>query len=367
MVDYQSEHPPYVIRSHVTHHTWRHAFHHTTSRLGRKREILLHPKSIPRLAELGDHTMGCRTSASPVIRSVHHHDYSVYPSVPEFRFPLRFMFPIFILFHVSVLIHIFRSVLISILKPQPQPWHMPDSRYPDMFSLVLIRSDPHVCSSVWNQHWLSLELTVWTSEPSSVSHPKFEDSRRLVAQHISWSQVLAENIEPRYALGPSLAHNTIELPIWFTSGETLVLWFLLTSLDNSCTVVLRHNWPDIISWLTGYWVKSLSAQTQTNCYAPSHIPGSGRALDLEQVLLWSNRRFGNDFIIKDRSQTKMTRREDIQRHQIYVHIGYSLLKFGDDSNTVWFVVVFCLFCVRFCSVLCKQKRSYSLGRWLSAP
>ena len=82
---------------------------------------VLHPKSIPRLAELGDCTMGCRTLASPLIRSVHYHDYSVHPSVPEFRFPLHFMFPIFALFHVSVLIRIFRSVLFSIPKPDPRP------------------------------------------------------------------------------------------------------------------------------------------------------------------------------------------------------------------------------------------------------
>ena len=94
---------------------------HTTSRLGRKREILLHPKSIPRLAELGDHTMGCRTSASPLIRSVRYHDYSIHPSVSEFRFPLHFMFPIFALFHVSVLIRIFRSVLFSTPEPEPRP------------------------------------------------------------------------------------------------------------------------------------------------------------------------------------------------------------------------------------------------------
>ena len=117
------------------------------------------------------------------------------------------MFPIFVLFHVSVPIRNFRSVLFLIPEPEPRPWHMPDSLYPAMFSLVLIHSDPHVCSPVWNRHWLSLELTIQTSEPSSVSCPKFEDSRRLVAQHISWSRVLAENIEPRYALGPSPAHN----------------------------------------------------------------------------------------------------------------------------------------------------------------
>ena len=122
------------------------------------------------------------------------------------------MFPIFILFHVSVLIRIFRSILFSIPKPEPRPWYIPDSRYPDMFSLVLIRSNPHVWSSVGNWHWLSLELTVQTSKPSSVPHLKFEDSRRLVVQHISWSQVLTENIEPRYALGPSPAHNSNPLP-----------------------------------------------------------------------------------------------------------------------------------------------------------
>ena len=82
---------------------------------------MLHPKSIPRLAELGDRTMGCRTSASPLIRSVRYHDYSVHPSIPEFRFPLRFMFPIFAFFHVSVLICIFRSVLFLIPEPEPRP------------------------------------------------------------------------------------------------------------------------------------------------------------------------------------------------------------------------------------------------------
>ena len=84
---------------------------------------MLHPKSILRLAELSDRTMGCRTSVSPAISSVHHHDYSVYPSVPEFHSPtfhvsdLRFV----VLFHVSVLIRIFRSVLFSIPEPKPQP------------------------------------------------------------------------------------------------------------------------------------------------------------------------------------------------------------------------------------------------------
>ena len=121
--------------------------------------FLLHPKSIPRLAELGDRTKGCRTSASPLIRSVH-------PSVPEFRSPYiscfrsSFCFTFLFLLAFSVLFY-FRSP-----NPEPRPWHMPNSRYPAMFSLVLICSDPHVCSSVWNRHWLSLELTIRTSEPS---------------------------------------------------------------------------------------------------------------------------------------------------------------------------------------------------------
>ena len=83
---------------------------------------LLHPKSIPRLAELGDHTMGCRTSVSPAIRSVRHHDYSILPipslnSVPPhvscFRSSSCFMF--LFLFAFSVLFY-FRS-----LSPNPDP------------------------------------------------------------------------------------------------------------------------------------------------------------------------------------------------------------------------------------------------------
>ena len=169
---------------------------------------LLHPKLIPRLAELGDRTVGCRTSASPLIHSVHHHDYSVYPSVPEFHSPHVSCFWSLFCFMFPFLFAFFAPFYFWTLNPEPRPWCMPDSRYPDMFSLVLICSDPHVCSSVWNRHWLSLKLTVRTSKPSSVSRPKFKDSRCLVVQHISWSRVLAENIEPRYALGPSPAHNT---------------------------------------------------------------------------------------------------------------------------------------------------------------
>ena len=77
-----------------------------------------------------------------------------------------------------------RLILVTLICPIP----------------IYICSELHVCSSVWNQHWLSLKLIVWTSEPLS----KFEDSRHLVAQHISWSQVLAEPPAPRYALGPCL-------------------------------------------------------------------------------------------------------------------------------------------------------------------
>ena len=82
---------------------------------------LLHPKLIPRLAKLGDRTMGCRTLVSPVIRSVRHHDYSIYPSVPEFHSPLRFMFPIFVLFHVYVLIRIFVLFYFRFPSPNPDP------------------------------------------------------------------------------------------------------------------------------------------------------------------------------------------------------------------------------------------------------
>ena len=156
--------------------------------------------------------MGFGTSASPVIRSVHHHDYSVYSSFPESCPPLCFMCPNFVLFHVSVSLCIFIP-LVLFLFPKPHSLYMPNFHYPDMFSLVLICSDPHVCSSVWNRHWLSLKLLIQTSEPLPAPRPKFEDSRCLVAQHISWSLVLTEHIEPWYALSPIPALN-----IWFVKA-----------------------------------------------------------------------------------------------------------------------------------------------------
>ena len=80
---------------------------------------MLHPKSNLRLAELGDRTMGCRTSASPLICSVRHHDYSIYPSVPEFRSP--YVSCSRSLVHVSVLIRIFHPILFRSPSPNPNP------------------------------------------------------------------------------------------------------------------------------------------------------------------------------------------------------------------------------------------------------
>ena len=109
-----------------------------------------------------------------------------------FPFYFAFSFPLFY----------FRSL-------NPDPDICPFSATLTWFSSILICSEPHVCSSVWNWHWLSLKFIIWTSKPSPVSRPKFKDSRCLVAQHISWSRVLAEHIEPWYALGPSPAHNNL--------------------------------------------------------------------------------------------------------------------------------------------------------------
>ena len=42
------------------------------------------------------------------------------------------------------------------------------------------------------------EINIDCPSNSSSEPPKFEDSRRLMAQHISWSRVLAKHIEPQY-------------------------------------------------------------------------------------------------------------------------------------------------------------------------
>ena len=82
----------------------------------------------------GHCAMGYGTLASSVMLSIHsirHHDYSIYSSIPEFCSPSHFMFLNFALFHVSILLRIF-TPLFYFHSPNPWPWYMPDSHYPDM-------------------------------------------------------------------------------------------------------------------------------------------------------------------------------------------------------------------------------------------
>ena len=123
---------------------------------------------------------------------------SIPPHISCFQTWLCFMFLFYFTF--SFPLFYFRS-------PNPDPDICPILVTLTWSSLILIHSEPHVCSSVWNQHWLSLELLIRTSEPSPAPCAKFKDSRHLVVQHISWSWVLAEPIEPWYTLGPIPAHN----------------------------------------------------------------------------------------------------------------------------------------------------------------
>ena len=178
---------------------WLNALGIATERPYRRYLVLLHPKSSRDSASLSDRAMGCRTLASPVIHSIHHHNYSVYSSIPESRSPSRFMFLNFALFHVSILLRILVP-LVLFLFPKPRPWYMPDFCYPDM-----ILFNTYIPNLMYvPQSEINIDCP---SNSSSVSRPKFEDSRHLVAQHISWSRVLAKHIEPWYTLSPSPAHN----------------------------------------------------------------------------------------------------------------------------------------------------------------
>ena len=120
---------------------------------------------------------------------------SVHPSSWLFRLLIHPQIPSPFTFHVSELRFVscfhftshFHSPC-SISVPQtltlvyarfPLPWH-------DSLQYLYIPNLIYVSQS--EIHWLSLELPVQTSKPLSVSRPKFEDSRCLVAQHISWSQ-----------------------------------------------------------------------------------------------------------------------------------------------------------------------------------
>ena len=166
---------------------------------------VLQPKSHPETRQVfSDCILGSGISASSTILFIcyiRHHVYSVYSSTPKFHSPMCFMFPNFALFHVSVLLHIF-TPLFYFHSPNPDPDICLILVTLTCSSSILIHSKPHVYSSVWNRHWLSLELLVRTSEPLSAPRPKFKDSRHLAVQHISWSQVLTKNIVSQYTLGP---------------------------------------------------------------------------------------------------------------------------------------------------------------------
>ena len=119
---------------------------------------------------LGGCTMGYGTSASSAISSIPFCSSScllcllIYPWI---------LFPP--MFHVSELCFVshFRSTLhfcspCSIFRsPNPDPDICPIPSTLICPLSIYIRSKPHVCSSVWNQHWLSLKLIVQNSEPTS--------------------------------------------------------------------------------------------------------------------------------------------------------------------------------------------------------
>ena len=132
--------------------------------------------------------------------SVCHHVYLVYSSIPEFRSPLCFMFPNFALFHVSVLLRIFVPLVLfsdpwtpTLIYAQfSLPWYA-------LFRYIYILNFMYVPQS-------EIDIDCPSNSSSELLNPcpKFEDSRCLVAQHISWSQVLAKHLTPWYTLGPCL-------------------------------------------------------------------------------------------------------------------------------------------------------------------
>ena len=150
---------------------------------------------------LSDCTMGYRTLASSTIPSIPFH-----PSSWLFCLLIHSWIPFLFAFHVSKLCFVSCFHFTSHLRPPCSisvpwtptliyaqfllPWH-------DSLQYLYIPNLMYVPQSEIDIYYPSNS----SSKPPN-PFPKFEHSRHLVVQHISWSQVLAEHLAPRYALGP---------------------------------------------------------------------------------------------------------------------------------------------------------------------
>ena len=178
------------------------------------------------------------------------------------RSPTRFMFPIFICFMFPIpdpcseprtpnpipfhfASHSSCSISVSIIVSDP----MPISHDPDMFSLILICSELHVCSSVWNRHRLSLLN-------SPLSHPNLPNLLNLclsklrtrecrVAKHQSLSRVL---VEPCHWPSSSAAPESLGLPCSVSVRLRLLRSLTTYQFVVACTPHLYYHWMVACGW-----------------------------------------------------------------------------------------------------------------------
>ena len=134
--------------------------------------------------------------------SVCHLVYSIYSSIPKLCSPC-------ISYIWTLLCSCFRSTLhfrspCSISDPQTLtlicarsslPWYV-------LFQYKYVPNFMYVPQSE-----IDIDCPLNSSSEPPNPFPKFEDSRHLVVQHISWSQVLTEHPAPQYALGLISSHN----------------------------------------------------------------------------------------------------------------------------------------------------------------
>ena len=133
-------------------------------------------------------------------------------------------------------------------------------------------------------------VTIVTLVDSSSTHC-FVDSAFISKHQLQTLSITPIPLQVFNGTTNTVIHNTVKLPIHFTSGETQSVVFYVTLLDVSCSAVLGHSWLSrynpLIDWVLG--TISFQPPKETESLVPPVLatPASGTSNTATDISLIS--------------------------------------------------------------------------------